>query len=471
MTGIALVWFRNDLRLADNPALQAAVRAGLMPLPVYVHAPEEEGPWPPGAASDAWRHHSLGALDAELRCRGSRLHICTGPTAVTLPALAAATGAEAVFWNRRYDPAIEDRDGRIKRDLRRVGLRVESCNGSLLAEPWQVQTKVGGPYRVFTPFWRAASEQLSLPGIVDGPAELPTPPAAPGCVALDSLGLAASRGWDRAFWAEWTPGEAGASAALAEFMSNAIEDYPQARDRPDRRATSRLSPHLHFGELAPWRIVHALRDGAATPSAEAFLRQLGWREFAHHVLHHFPATPGQNFNPRFDGFKWIDVAQRDLDAWRRGRTGVPIVDAGMRELWATGWMHNRVRMIAASFLTKNLRAHWSVGARWFWDTLVDADLANNTLGWQWVAGTGVDAAPYFRVFNPVSQSRRFDPDGEYLARWIPELARLPVAARHAPWSAIGVRTEELDGYPLRPIVDLAATRRAALQGYRELSST
>ena len=373
-----------------------------------------------------------------------------------------------MFWNRRYDPAIEERDGRIKRDLRRLGLRVESYNGSLLVEPWQVQTKTGGPYRVFTPFWRAASQQLSLPDTVNAPEALPTPPAAPGGVALDTLGLAPVPGWDQGFWTDWTPGEAGASAALAAFVRDGLEGYPHARDRPHRRGTARLSPHLHFGELAPWRVVHALHDRAATVGGEAFLRQLGWREFAHHVLHHFPATPAQNFNTRFDAFQWADVAERDLDAWRRGTTGVPIVDAGMRELWATGWMHNRVRMIAASFLTKNLRAHWSVGARWFWDTLVDADLANNTLGWQWVAGTGVDAAPYFRVFNPVSQSRSFDPDGEYIARWIPELARLPAATRLEPWSNPAHGARELGGYPARPIVDLAKSRASALQVYSQL---
>jgi deoxyribodipyrimidine photo-lyase len=324
---------------------------------------------------------------------------------------------------------------------------------------------------VFTPFWRTATEQLSLPGPVDGPAVLPSPPAAPGGLSLDALGLAPHPGWDRGFWTEWKPGEAGARAELASFVRDAIEAYPHARERPGRRGTSRLSPHLHFGELAPWRVVHALHPAATTPGAEAFLRQLGWREFAHHVLHHFPATPGHNFNPRFDGFEWADVPERDLDAWRHGMTGIPIVDAGMRELWATGWMHNRVRMIVASFLTKNLRAHWSVGARWFWDTLVDADLANNTLGWQWVAGTGVDAAPYFRVFNPVSQSRRFDPGGEYIARWVPELAQLPAALRSEPWSDPALSARELNGYPSRPMVDVASSRAAALQAYTELRRT
>jgi deoxyribodipyrimidine photo-lyase len=453
----ALVWFRNDLRLADNPALQAALRAGFDPVPVYIHAPDEEGDWAPGAASDAWRHRSLRALDADLRARGSRLQVSRGPALATLQRLAAQTQAEAVFWNRRYEPAIEARDATIKRALRASGLRAESHNAALLVEPWQVHTRTGDPYRVFTPFWRSVLGQWRLPPAFEPPAQLPSPPPLPETSSLDALGLAPARAWDRGFWREWTPGERGACAAVQAFVANALDGYGEGRDRPDRIGTSRLSPHLHFGEIAPWRVVRMLDAIGPGDDRDAYVRELGWREFAHHLLHHFPHTPDANFNPRFDGFAWLEPAAQQLQAWRHGRTGIPIVDAGMRELWHTGWMHNRVRMIVASFLTKNLRLHWGHGARWFWDTLVDADLASNTLGWQWVAGTGADAAPYYRVFNPVLQAQKFDPHGEYIARWVPELAPLPPARRHQPWTGAIPR-----GY-VRPMVDLAESRKAALE--------
>ncbi|MFC5576943.1 cryptochrome/photolyase family protein [Lysobacter niabensis] len=452
----ALVWFRNDLRLADNPALQATLRAGFDPVPVYIHAPDEEGDWAPGAASDAWRHRSLLALAADLRARGSRLQVFAGPTLATLQRLVAQTQAEAVFWNRRYEPAIESRDATIKRALRAAGARVESHAAALLVEPWQVQTRTGDPYRVFTPYWRSVLGQWRLPPSSEAPAQLPSPLVLADALAIDSLGLAPTRDWDRDFWKQWTPGEHGAQAAVQSFLAQALDGYRERRDRPDLAGTSRLSPHLHFGEIAPWRVVRMLDAIGAGEDRDACVRELGWREFAHHLLHHFPHTPGANFNPRFDGFPWAEPSAQQLQAWQRGRTGIPIVDAGMRELWHTGWMHNRVRMIVASFLTKNLRIHWQHGARWFWDTLVDADLASNTLGWQWVAGTGADAAPYYRVFNPVLQAQKFDPRGDYIARWVPELAPLAPAQRHQPWTGAVPR-----GY-VEPMVDLAESRKAAL---------
>ncbi len=452
----ALLWFRNDLRLDDNPALQGLLRAGLAPVPVVVHAPDEEGGWAPGAASDAWRDRSLRALDAELRARGSRLQVLRGPTQAALLRAAAASGARAVYWNRRYEPASEARDAALKRDLRDRGLDARSHNGALLFEPWQVQTQSGDPYKVFTPFWRTALKQWRLPAASAAPATLPAPPSLDGAVDVDALGLAPALRWDSGFWEAWTPGEAGARAALGRFVDDALDGYATRRDIPSLRGTSRLSPHLHFGEIAPWRIADRLQDAAPAGDRDTFLKELGWREFAHNLLHHFPRTPEANFNPRFDDFAWAAPTDAQLEAWRHGRTGIPIVDAGMRELWATGWMHNRVRMIVGSFLTKHLRAHWSHGARWFWDTLVDADLANNTLGWQWVAGTGADAAPYHRVFNPVLQAQKFDPRGAYIARWVPELAGLPAAQRHAPWTATLPK-----GYP-PPMVDLAAGRADAL---------
>ncbi|MDI9239746.1 deoxyribodipyrimidine photo-lyase [Lysobacter sp. LF1] len=468
---LALVWFRNDLRLDDNPALQAALDAGYVPVPVYIHAPDEAGDWRPGAASDAWRHRSLAALDARLRQRGSHLRHFFGPSLATLQSLIAMSGAEAVFWNRRYEPAFERRDAHIKQTLRAQGVRAESFNSALLFEPWTVRTRQGGPFKVFTPFWKAVLAQWQHAPCGDAPARLPYRDDGPAGVPLVALKLAPRRDWDRGFWNEWTPGEEGARAALDTFVDGALRGYATQRDRPDRAGTSRLSPHLHFGELSPWRIASALereRNARNAADIDAFLRELGWREFAHHLLHHFPDTPSQNFDPRFNDFDWAPATEARLAEWRDGRTGVPIVDAGLRELWATGWMHNRVRMIVASFLTKHLRQHWRHGARWFWDTLVDADLANNTLGWQWVAGTGADAAPYFRVFNPLLQAQKFDPDGRYIARWLPELASLPLPLRFAPWQDPQALQRAAPEYPPQPNVELAAGRDRALAAYRKL---
>ncbi|MCD9026944.1 DNA photolyase family protein [Luteimonas sp. BDR2-5] len=465
----ALVWFRNDLRLDDHPALRAALEAGLAPVCVYIHAPDEEGDWAPGAASDAWRHRSLAALDAALRRRGSRLRLFHGPTLPTLRTLVDTCEAEAVFWNRRYEPAIEQRDAKIKRALRGAGVRAESHDGALLFEPWTLATGQGGPYKVFTPFWRKALASWRLAPPWQAPGVLPKVEAGPHGVALDDLLLRSAHDWDAGFWPSWTPGEAGAHEMLEVFVDGALHGYRQGRERPDQAGTSRLSPHLHFGEIAPWRVaaeLETLRSAGTGADIDAFVRQLGWREFAHHLLHHFPTTPSHNFNPRFDGFAWARRNEAQLAAWRAGMTGVPIVDAGMRELWQTGWMHNRVRMVVGSWLCKHMRMHWREGARWFWDTLVDADLANNTLGWQWIAGTGADAAPYFRVFNPVTQAQKCDPDGRYIARWVPELAGLPVPLRFSPWEAPAQLARIAPDYPRRPIVDLAAGRDAALAAYQ-----
>ena len=469
--GNALVWFRNDLRLADNPALQAALDAGQAPICVYIHAPREEGAWRPGAASDAWRQRSLIALDADLRRRGSRLRLYLGPSLPILQTLVAGCDAEAVYWNRRYEPALERRDTGIKQALRGQGVQVASFNSALLFEPWQLATKQGEPYRVFTPFWRTALAGWREHPLSDPPASLPAVEAGPEGVALDALGLAPPLGWDAGFWDAWLPGEAGAHDALEVFTDGALRGYRSDRDRPDRVGTSRLSPHLHFGEIAPWRIVSKLqeqRSAATDADIDGYVRELGWREFAHHLLHHFPRTVEDNLNPRFDAFPWARRDPRMIAAWQTGMTGVPIVDAGMRELWHTGWMHNRVRMIVASYLCKHMRQHWREGARWFWDTLVDADLANNTLGWQWVAGTGADASPYFRIFNPVTQGNRFDPDGRYVARWVPELADLPVGVRHAPWTDAALARRHAPKYPKQPVVDLAEGREAALAAYQSI---
>ena len=463
----ALVWFRRDLRLADNPALQLALDAGHDIIPVYIHAPSEEGNWAPGAASHAWLHRSLAALDSDLRARGSHLVLRQGNSLAVLQSLVAETGAAAVFWNRRYEPAIQSRDARVKRTLREQGIQADNCNGSLLYEPWHLATQQGQPYRVFTPFWRNALTRWKPQPTRDAPPRLP-PPSAEGQL-LDALGLVPQVPWDAGFWQHWRPGEAGAREALDVFIDGALAGYREQRDLMDRVGTSLLSPHLHFGEIAPWRIVHALeagRNAGADADIDAYVRELGWREFAHHLLHYFPQTTEENLNPRFDHFAWALPSAASLQAWQRGQTGVPIVDAGLRELWHTGYMHNRVRMIVASYLCKHMRLHWGEGARWFWDTLVDADLANNTMGWQWVAGTGADAAPYFRVFNPVTQSEKFDPQARYISRWVPELQALPLKARFAPWQHPHLLAEHAPDYPRVPLVDLAAGRDAALAAYR-----
>jgi deoxyribodipyrimidine photo-lyase len=474
MTGTAIVWFRRDLRLTDNPALAAACERAQRVVALYVHAPHEDGEWAAGAASRWWLHHSLASLDAALRSRGGSLILRTGDSLPTLLEVAREARATQVYWNRLYYPRAIERDTRVKSALRESGFDCESFNGSLLAEPRQLRTGQGDPYRVFTPFWRACSANLdTLPRPQPPPVEIRAPETAPRSLALEQLELSPRIRWDAGLASAWTPGEAGALARVETFAGDALARYGDFRNRPDEPGTSRLSPHLHFGEIGPRQCLAAVRGavaerpGAQVP-AEAFVRQLGWREFAHHLLHHFPHTVASSLDQRFDAFQWsADGAL--LETWQRGRTGYPFVDAGMRELWATGWMHNRVRMIVASLLTKNLRLPWLEGARWFWDTLVDADLANNTLGWQWTAGCGADAAPYFRVFNPMLQAERFDPERAYLRRWLPELARMPDAWIHRPWEAPSSILAEAGvtlgrDYPL-PVVDFRESRATALAAY------
>lgn len=475
---LTLVWFRQDLRLADHPALWAAVRRGGAIVPVYVWSPEEEGDWPPGAAARWWLHHSLGHLNERLQSYGSRLIVRTGPALAALRSLAREAGADAVFWNRRYEPETAAQAEQVASALRAEGLTVDTFNGALLHEPWEVANQQGGPYRVFTAFWKAATAQggPSIPS--PAPQRLPAPKRWPRSVPLAELDLLPRPDWAPGLREAWQPGEQAGHAGLRRFLAEAVDHYAAGRDRPDLVGTSRLSPHLHWGELSPRQVWHAVREavggrsGLATDPAEPFLRQLGWREFAHHLLHHFPHTPTQPLRPEFACFPWAR-SPRLLRAWQQGRTGYPIVDAGMLELWHTGWMHNRVRMIVASFLVKDLRIHWREGARWFWDTLVDADLANNTLGWQWTAGCGADAAPYFRIFNPISQGQRFDPQGHYVRQWVPELADVPAGRIHHPVSQPSVgRSAAVGGqdrYPA-PIVDHAQARKEALAAFATLRS-
>jgi deoxyribodipyrimidine photo-lyase len=473
----AVVWFRRDLRLADNPALAAALARHGRIIPVFVHALEEEAPWPPGAAQRVWLQHSLVALDAALQRCGSRLILRHGPSLAALRRLAAETEASAVYWNRLYEPAVTARDRSIKQALRADGLEVESFNAALLAEPWALQTRQAGPYRVYTPFARVL-RQLPVAAPQPAPRRLPAVPGGLHSDPLESLALLPQLRWDRALIAHWQPGEDGAGQALRRFLKQGLVGYREGRNLPAEPLVSRLSPHLHFGEIGPRQIWHAVQSQVAgqraaglAGGAETFLSELIWREFAHHLLYHFPHTPEQPLDARFAHFPWADNA-RALAAWQRGRTGIPIVDAGMRELWQTGWMHNRVRMIVASFLTKNLLLPWQAGAGWFWDTLLDADLASNTLGWQWTAGCGADAAPYFRIFNPVLQGARFDADGRYVRRWVPELARLPDRWLHQPWRApaaeLAAAGIELGANYPSPLVDLGETRGRALAAYATL---
>jgi len=454
-TGI--FWFRRDLRLADNPALARALQAHDAVLLVHI----DEGVDGGYDASRAWLRKSLQALAADVERRGGLLHGLQGAPEDLLPRLAEATGARAVHVSSLHEPEADARDLRLSAALARHGVALRRSRGRVLTDADDVRSKSDTPYRVFTPFFHAARPAWRYRPL-DAPSHL-VRVELPANVSHHRVAMTAPRPrWDDTFWTAWVPGEAGALNRLERFL-DVMEEYPGKRDWPAIDATSRLSPSLHFGEISPGRALHAAqqRGGAG---ADKFIAELGWREFAYYVLHHWPQTVTSNFNPRFDGFPWRADAS-GLAAWQRGLTGVPLVDAGMRQLWQEGWMHNRVRMVVASWLTKHMGIDWRAGAAWFMHTLVDADLANNTLGWQWVAGCGVDAAPYFRVFNPVTQSRKFDPRGAYLRRWLPELAHLDDTDIHAPWES---RRRPV-GYPARPIVALDAGRREALQRLSDLA--
>jgi deoxyribodipyrimidine photo-lyase len=472
-----LIWFRRDLRLADNPALAAAVATGRPIVPVFIldEAPERR---PVGAASRWWLDKSLRRLAEAIAARGGRLILRRGESEAVLRELLAATGAEHVVLNRLFEPDASARDADLAHALKADGIEMKGYNATLLTPPGTVRTGGGGPYKVFTPFLRALLAATTPPPALPDSAGAIFAGAGVASEDLDGWGLhPTAPDWSGRF--DWEPGESGALEALRRFTAGPLADYARLRDLPGKAGTSRLSPHLHWGEISPWRAVLAAREAAAAgrvspAEADKFIAEIGWREFSAHLLADFPHIATQAFKPEYDAMPWRDDPA-GLRAWQRGQTGYPVVDAGMRQLWTTGWMHNRVRMIVASFLVKHLLIDWRHGEAWFRDTLVDADLASNVQNWQWVAGSGADAAPYFRIFNPITQGQKFDPEGRYVRRWVPELARLGDRWLHAPWTAppevlrdAGIRLGST--YP-RPVVEHEVGRKRALDALKTIGET
>jgi deoxyribodipyrimidine photo-lyase len=469
-----LFWFRDDLRLADNPGLAAAAASGKPVITVFVLDEESRDARPLGGACRWWLDKSLASLGERIAAKSGRLVLRKGAAEAVIGKLVDETGAEAVYWNRRYGPARKI-DERIKAGLKTSGIAVESFNGALLAEPFALKTGAGGDFKVFTPFWKALQASL----VMQAPAAEPRSLAAIDGVPSDELadwGLHPENpDWSGGLAETWTPGELGARKRLREFLKNGIAGYSEGRDRPDQDTTSRLSPYLRFGEISPhqcWRAARHAEEAGEAPAhdVQKFLSEIAWRDFSYHLLFHDPQMPKLSWRRQFEDIEWRKGSKAELEAWRRGRTGYPIIDAGMRQLWTTGWMHNRVRMIVASFFAKDLLVHWRKGEEWFWDTLVDADEANNANGWQWTAGTGADAAPYFRVFNPVLQGEKFDPVGDYVRAWAPELAAVPAKWIHHPWDApasvlADARVTLGETYP-RPIINHDFARKRALETYK-----
>ncbi len=461
------MWFRQDLRLEDNPALSAAAASGSV-LPLYILDDANVGDWKMGGASRWWLHHSLCRLNETL---GDRLWVLSGDAEAELARLCESLPVKKVVWNRCYEPWRRERDERIERSLRGRGIETNAFKGSLIWEPGEALKANGMPYGVFTPFYRNLLHKTPAGRLLPKPSGMTLAECTQPRNRIDTLQLTPRIPWDSEFHKYWTPGEQGALNQLGRFLQGALENYKAKRDFPAISGVSALSPHLHFGEISPLRAWREAGMAALDSNTEPWLRQICWREFSYHMLWHHQHMCDANLNSHFDRFPW-HVDHDLLRRWQQGMTGFPLVDAGMRELWRTGTMHNRVRMVTASFLTKNLMIHWLNGARWFWDCLVDADLANNSFGWQWVAGCGADAAPYFRIFNPITQSRKFDPQGEYLRRWLPELRGLSNRHIHAPWEADsqelargGVSLDK--NYPA-PIVDLRTSRERALEAWNEL---
>jgi deoxyribodipyrimidine photo-lyase len=477
----SLIWCRQDLRLDDNPALNYAAENGYEIYLVYIFASEEEGDWAYGAASRWWLHHSLKSLDAQLRAKNGKLIVLKSSNSFKiLESLVKKHSFDAVFWNRRYEPAVRERDEKIKKSLSCFkNIEVKSFNSHLLWEPWEISTQQGTPFQVYSPFWRKATStgEPSRPQKLSSKAQFGTLDMG---LNVSDLGLLPTLPWDEGFSQCFEPGETASLKRFRNFLKKRVGDYKSRRDFPSELATSSMSPYLRFGEVSVRRLWFEVREAQEKTTSkkekeemEHYLKELAWREFAYHLLFHFKHTPEEPLRARFKKFPWRkDYLQ--FKAWQQGKTGYPIVDAGMRELWHTGWMHNRVRMIVASFLVKDLRISWFEGAKWFWDTLLDADLASNTLGWQWAGGCGADAAPYFRVFNPMTQGEKFDPEGEYVRKWVPEIAKLPNKWIQKPFeapaevlSAAGVVLGQT--YP-QPLVDHKQARLEALAAFKASST-
>lgn len=465
-TAPVLVWLRRDLRLADNPALHAAAASGRPLIVMFVHETGGEHRLAPGPASERWMHRSLQSLDDSLRREhDGALVLRRGEARSLVPQLAAAWGVAEVMWNAAGLPWLDRRDAEIAQDLTAAGIRPRAFRAATLIDPERCRTGSGTPYRVFSAFWREARGRIDPSPPLPAPANFTwaRPPA--GSENLAALNLPAGDSLDPC----WPPGERGALAALEQFCDTALAGYREQRDRPDLAATSRLSPHIAWGEVSVRTVRHRIEAQAEAASAEAaaekFLAEIGWRDFAYYLVHHFGDLRRANFDRRFDAYPWQTDPDR-LEAWQRGETGIPLVDAGMRQLRETGWMHNRVRMVTASYLIKHLNCHWRDGMAWFEEKLVDADPAVNAASWQWVAGCGADAAPFFRIFNPVLQGRKFDPAGAYVRRWVPELAAMPDRWLHAPWEAGGAAPAD---YP-SPVVTLQEGRESALAAYRALKA-
>ncbi|MEM7463776.1 MAG: deoxyribodipyrimidine photo-lyase [Pseudomonadota bacterium] len=468
----AIVWFRDDLRIADNPALEYASSQNRPIIPLFIFETNLPEHAHLGGAQKWMLHHALKSLDANLKTLGARLILAEGDALEILQGLVSRHGAGSVYWNRRYTQYGIKTDINIKSTLTEDKIEARSFQAALLHEPSKILTAAGGPFKVYSPFWRAFERQPAPRPVLPKPVQM-TGMDGIGSLEIDDFALLPTRpDWASGLRETWDASESGAQDCLDEFVANGLHGYAKGRDIPAKKNVSRLSPYLRYGLVSPYQLWHAAVEADAPENDKLkFCKELVWREFSYHLLYHFPSLGWQNFNSSFDDFPWLKES-RDIKAWQKGKTGYPLVDAGMRELWHTGYMHNRVRMVTASFLIKHLMVDWRVGERWFWDTLVDADPASNTASWQWVAGSGADAAPYFRIFNPIIQGKKFDPDGTYVRKWVPELSGLPDKYLHEPWLAPEHVQEEAGiqmgtSYPF-PIVDHKAARDRALDAYKNL---
>lgn len=473
---ISIVWFRQDLRIDDNPALfEAAKNANI--LPVYILDDKNSKDWKLGGASRVWLYHSLSSLNESLN---NNLVFLSGDPLKLIPELVKLINANSVYWNRCYEPWRIQRDKKLKENLNNLDIKIKSYNGSLLWEPWTVTKLDGSPYKVFSPFYKngCLSKEDHIRDLypIDKSINFCKKPLFEQIKTLDELSLLPDVSWHNDIIKNWNIGEKGAQKKIKQVVSRELKNYKKGRDFPSLETTSELSPHIHFGEISPHQIWFELKEANIKNKDDLhhYQSELGWREFSYYLLFHWPTLPKIPFQKKFEKFKWLEDNQ-GLLSWQKGETGYPIIDAGMRQLWQTGFMHNRVRMIVASFLVKNQLIDWRQGQNWFWDTLFDADLASNSASWQWVAGSGADAAPYFRIFNPLLQSEKFDPDGEYIIKYVPELSSLPNKYRHKPWLAPKDVLDESqfslgEDYP-RPILDLKFTRDRALLALKNLKDS